>query len=171
MIKPSRKQNPTDGSAHAEAEEGRACGGEAGALMGQGSKILAGSGAEPLEREDSSARAGRSVPTIPPVEKPLTWLQRRRQKQADAYAAARDHGLRHALSIADELAGELNAGRISGDGLATFVGLIVDAIDPFEFAPSLSPKQCRRLKAELGVAIISHITAKSTAAATRQKGE
>ena len=74
MIKPSRKQNPTDGSAHAEAEEGRACGGEAGALMGQGSKILAGSGAEPLEREDSSARAGRSVPTIPPVEKPLTWL-------------------------------------------------------------------------------------------------
>ncbi len=119
MILLSRKQNPTDGSAQNEPEDGRACGGEAGALMGAGAKLLPGLGAEPQENaEYLSARASTSVPTIPPADKPLTWLQRRRQKRADIYQAARDHGLRHALSIADELAEELAAGRISGDGLA-----------------------------------------------------
>lgn len=172
MIRPSRKQNTAGGSTNAEPDEGKECGGEAGALMGRGAKLLAGPGAEPQENaEYSSARAGKSVPSIPPADKPLTWFQRRRQKQADAYAAARDHGLRHALSIADELAGELTTGRISGDDLAGFVDLVVNAINPIEFAPTLKPKDVRRLRAELGAAIISHIETKATAAATRQKGQ
>lgn len=172
MIKPPQKQNTADGAPNTEAKEDFECGGEAGALMGQGAKLLAGAGAEPLERaEDSSARAGSSVPTIPPSGRPLSWFQRRRQKKADAYAAARDHGLRHALAIADELASELISGRISGEGLAAFVDVIVSAIHPHEFAPTLSPKECRRLKAELGSAIINHIRNNATSAAARQKGE
>ena len=111
------------------------------------------------------------VPSIAPTEKPLSWFQRRRQRQADAYTAARDHGLKHALSIAEELAGALTAGRISGDDLAGFVDLVVNAINPLEFAPCLKPKDVRRLRAELGAAIIDRITATATAASSRQKGE